>query len=107
LLWDAVFSTRSTQGGAQRAFQVSTNTSLPQISTDRHKTNNTIPIRDRCSGAALAMRKADSASSHKEAVLKARVGLAEADVELLEGAGNKLLLGGTFVPAHDREVPDF
>jgi hypothetical protein len=102
-----VFTTKGTQGEAQKAFQVSTNTSLPQISTDSHKTNNTIPIRDLRSGAALAMRKANSASFHKDAVLKGRVGLAEAAVELLEGAGDNLLLGEKFVPTQDREVPDF
>jgi hypothetical protein len=68
-----------------------------------------IPIADLCGGAAPAMPNANPASPHKEAanaVLKAGVGLAEADAEFPEGARDELLFGEEAVAARDGQVAD-
>jgi hypothetical protein len=68
-----------------------------------------IPIADLCGGAAPAMPNANPASPHKEAanaVLKAGVGLAEADAEFPEDARDELLFGEEAVSTRDGQIPD-
>jgi hypothetical protein len=63
--------------------------------------NPLIPITDLRSRVALEVPEAEDAGLHKEAddaVLKARVGLAEAKAKLREDARDELLLGEEAVP---------